>query len=88
MLFQSGPLMTESIRLVTHAWPALIDAAGCSLFAKFGVIHETAGSVPACAAPKKRETSWMLPTCPSSRTVTKFGSGFHMPGVFGPASFV
>lgn len=53
----SGPSMTVLIRLVTYAWPRLIDAGGTSLSAAFGVTHETAGRLPSVAAFKKLERS-------------------------------
>ena len=33
------------------------------------------------AAAKKFDSDWMLPSCPSSRTVSKYGSGFQIPGL-------
>src|SRR5258706_15231413 len=79
--FQSGPDMTALTRLVTYDWPALTDAGGCSLTSPEGTTQETAGNVPLCAAPKKFDTDWMFCNWPSFFTVSKYGSGFQMPGV-------
>jgi hypothetical protein len=52
VLSQSGPRMAASIRLVTHACPAAIDAGGCSLWSSFGTIQDTLGRLPAPASSK------------------------------------
>ena len=50
---QSGLRMIALTTFVTYAWPVDTSPGGCSLTAPFGVIHETAGSVPFFAAVKK-----------------------------------
>ena len=42
--------MTALTSFVTYAWPAETRPGGCSLTRSFGTIHDTAGSLPACAA--------------------------------------
>ena len=74
--------MTALISVVTYAWPADTRPGGCSLTFCAGVIHDTAGSFPAFAAVKKLRRDVMLSSCQFSRTVSKYGSGFQMPGVF------
>jgi hypothetical protein len=48
------------------------------------LIHETAGRVPFLAAVKKFESVWIFPSWLSWVTSVNEGSGFHIPGVFGP----
>src|SRR5947209_14635294 len=76
--------MIALIRPVTYVWPALTSAGGCSETRPLGLIQETAGSSPALAWAKKSDSGRMLPTSPSWRTVSKYGSGFQIPGVFDP----
>src|SRR5437763_7604966 len=76
--------MTALIRPVTYVWPALTSAVGCSETLPLGSIQETAGSVPFLAAAKKFDRDWMLPSSPSWATSLNDGSGFQIPGVFGP----
>jgi hypothetical protein len=45
---------------VTYAWPWWTLDGGCSLSAREGVTHETAGRVPALAAAKFEESGWYL----------------------------
>ena len=68
---QSGPCMIVLIRPVTYDWPADTSPGGCSLTAPFGVTHETAGRAPFLAWSKKLDMGWMLPSWPSSLTVSK-----------------
>src|SRR5437660_1298962 len=55
-----------------------------SVRAPVGSIHETAGNLPSLAALKKLEIVVTFCSSPSCCTVSKYGSGFQMPGVFAP----
>src|SRR4051794_3009273 len=79
--FQSGPRMIAFTTDVTHAWPELTRAGGCSLTPSLGITHDTFGSVPRRAARKKFVTDWMFFNWPFWRTVVNHGSGFQIPGV-------
>src|SRR5689334_25031018 len=81
---QSLPRIAALTSFVTYAWPALTSPGGCSETEPVGLIHDTAGSVPALAALKYCESVVTFPTWPSCCTVSKFGRGFQMPGVFAP----
>ena len=59
---QLGPPMIALTTFVTYAWPADTSPGGCSLTAPFGLIQETAGSVPFFAAAKKSLIAVTLPT--------------------------
>jgi hypothetical protein len=74
--------MTALMIRVIQSSPTATLAGGCSLWISSGTIQDTAGRVPARAAVKKRRTCWMFPSWWSRRTVSNFGSGFQMPGVF------
>jgi hypothetical protein len=63
--------MIAFTRLVTYAWPSLTRAGGCSLTRPLGTTQETAGNRLLLAEARNRETGWMLPSCPSWRTVAK-----------------
>src|SRR5205823_5246410 len=76
--------MIALINPVTYVCPALTSPGGCSETAALGTIHETAGSAPALAAAKKLLIDWMFRSCLSRRTVSKYGSGFQIPGVRDP----
>ena len=73
--------MIALISVVTYACPADTSPGGCSLTLPDGAIHDTAGSVPLFAALKKLRSDVTLSSCQFSRTVSKYGSGFQMPGV-------
>src|SRR5262245_15141852 len=81
---QSLPRIAALTSFVTYAWPALTSPGGCSETEPVGLIHETAGRVPLRAALKYCESVVMLPSWPSSCTVSKYGNGFQMPGVVAP----
>src|SRR5258708_2445845 len=76
--------MIALISPVTYVWPALTSEGGCSETLPFGSIHDTAGSVPFCAAVKNLLSDWTLATWPSGWTSVKCGSGFQTPGVVAP----
>src|SRR5918912_390042 len=82
--FHSGPRIAAFTRFVTYDSPAVTSPGGCSLTAPVGLIHETAGSLPAFAALKYSDSVVMFCSSPSCWTVSKYGSGFQMPGVFAP----
>ncbi|MGC9945468.1 MAG: hypothetical protein ABSF64_03655 [Bryobacteraceae bacterium] len=67
---------------MTKVCPRLTSAGGCSLTSPEGTIHETAGKVPLRACSRNLSTDWMLPNSPSFLTVSKYGKGFRIPGVF------
>src|SRR5262245_27421473 len=81
---QSLPRIAALTSFVTYAWPALTSPGGCSETEPVGLIHETAGRVPVFAALKYCDSVVMFPSCPSSLTVSKYGSGFQIPGVLAP----
>src|SRR5439155_24396283 len=80
-LVQFGPRITVFTTRVTHAWPRVMEAAGCSLSNWLGITHETAGSVPRAAASKNPDDGAIAESSWSSCTVTKSGSGLNTGGV-------
>src|SRR5436305_14861134 len=79
---QSLLRMIALTRPVAYAWPTDTRAGGCSLTAGAGTIHDTAGSFPVRAASKKSCNGTTFSASRSCRTVSKYGSGFQIPGVF------
>src|SRR4029079_12549040 len=75
---QLALFMISLTRYVVYAWPDETLLGGCSLTIPLGITHDTAGRLPARAAPTRFSTDCTLPTWPFCCTSVKRGSGFQM----------
>src|SRR5436190_2191692 len=80
--FQALERMIEFTTPVTYACPRETSAGGCSLTLSVGTTHEIDGSLWCARSLNNAGSGSMLRSWWSSRTVSKYGSGFQMPGVF------